>query len=142
MKAKELIVMFCLILIGYNSQCQTTYMKQMKESYLYDFKMSYFKTLLYEAFNRSNEIKKILLLDRSGYGEMILSYEDNKLIDSLVKIDNQIMVRDSLNTIGRVGEGAEGKHVFVYAIGRYQSKWLDSIANARCKIFLRNHKKD
>lgn len=111
------------------------YYHQMRESYLYAFKMNYFQRLLLEGFNRSDEIKNILILDRSGYGEPILSNQDIKITDSLVKIDNEIMVQDSLNSIGRVGEGAQGKHVFAYALYRYQGKWLDSLAKERYKIY-------
>jgi hypothetical protein len=129
-------IILCLLLTACNAQKVTkTEGQQLKESYLYAFKMGYFKSLLLEGFNRSDEIKNVLLFDRSGYGDQILSTHDIELIDSLVKMDNKVMVQDSLNSIGQVGEGAEGKHVFDYALGKYQSNWLDSIAKARLKIY-------
>jgi hypothetical protein len=140
MKVK-ILILFYILLIGCKTQYQVSYKKQMKESYLYEFKMGYFKSLLLEAFNRSDEIKNILLHDRSGYGEPILSLQDIKLTDSLIKIDNQILIQDSINKIGSVGEGAQGKHVFTYALYKFQSKWLDSLAKERYKIFMQDQKK-
>src|SRR6185295_15553702 len=140
MKMKIFKVMFCILLIGCKSQYQITYRKQMKESYLYAFKMNYFKRLLLDGFNKSDAIKNVLAADHSGYGEPILSIEDIELTDSLVNIDNKIMVLDSLNRIGRVSEGSQGKHIFDYALGKYQSKWLDSLARERYKIYKRKER--
>jgi hypothetical protein len=56
---------------------------------------------------------------------------DNKLIDSLTKVDNAKLATDSANSIGRVAEGAEGKHVLEFVIEKIESKWLDSLANNR-----------
>ena len=87
-------------------------------------------------------MKNILVIDRSGYGEPILSIQDIQFIDSLANIDNNTMVQDSLNRIGRVAEGAQGKPVFAYAMYKYQSKWLDSLAKARYKIYLLNQREE
>lgn len=123
------------------SSCKSTNFKsnfeQIKQSYLYDFKMTYFKKLLLESFNHSSAIKEILLIDRSGYGEPILSSFDYGLIDSLVKISNKKMVKDSTQSLGRVGEGAEGKRIFDFALRTYESKWLDSLAKVRYKKYVK-----
>ena len=135
MKVKKLVLLFCLLSVACKPY-RLTFKGQMSDSYLYDFKMMYFKKLLLESFNRSEEIKKILISDRSGYGEPLLSIEDYKILDSFVLIDRNRLVQDSLNSIGTIGEGAQGKHVFAFAIGRYNSKMLDSLAKARCKFYM------
>jgi hypothetical protein len=138
MKKNLYKAIFLLLLISCKTQYATNKdADQMRESYLYAFKMSYFKKLLIEGFNNSNAIKDVIAFDRSGYGEPILLMEDYKLIDSLVKIDNKLMMQDSLNRIGRVAEGVQGKHIFDYALNKYQSKWLDSLTKERFKIYKR-----
>ncbi|MBS1755539.1 MAG: hypothetical protein JST34_15975 [Bacteroidetes bacterium] len=107
----------------------------MKESFIYTFKITYFKKLLLEGFNNSPEITKVLLKDKSGYGEFILSIEDLHFIDSIVRADNKIMVADSIIRIGKVAEGSQGKHIFDYALKKYKSKWLDQISKQRAKIY-------
>ena len=62
-----------------------------------------------------------------------MTIDDYRLIDSLTKVDNNKLTMDSTNSIGRVAEGAEGKHILGYVIGKIQSKWLDSLANKRYK---------
>lgn len=133
------ITFLCWWIIGCKVQHSSTIAnRDLKVSFVYTFKISYFKHLLREGFNRSEAILGVLASDRSGYGEPILSLADNQLIDSLVTIENKKMVLDSLDRIGRVGEGAEGKHVFAYALNKFQSKWLDSLANERYKLFKRS----
>jgi hypothetical protein len=61
-----------------------------------------------------------------------------KYIDRLVEIDNQKMIQDSIARIGRGSEGAQGKRIFDYALLKYQSKWLDSIAKYRSNPFVKN----
>lgn len=85
-------------------------------------------------------MKNALAKDKSGYGEPILSIEDLTLIDSFSKVDNQSIVLDSIRRVGRVGEGVQGKQILSFALFRYQSKWLDSLAKERYKIFWRNSK--
>jgi hypothetical protein len=41
------------------------------------------------------------------------------------------MMCDSANSIGRVAEGAEGKHVFDLILKKFGHKWIDSIAELR-----------
>lgn len=128
----------CLLLWACKSSNHIhSYGMQMKESYVYDFKITYFKKLLIQGFDNSGAINMIIAADHSGYGEPILSLEDYKIIDSLVVIDKKTIIQDSLNSVGRVAEGAQGKHVLTYALYKFQSKWLDSLANARYKIFWR-----
>ena len=112
----------------------------MKEIYIPNFKLIYFKKLLIAGHNNTSEIKSIVYADHSGFSEPILSMEDYDLIDSLVKIDNNTMILDSINRIDRVAEGAEGKHVFGYALNKYQSNWLDKLSKERFKIYWRKEK--
>jgi hypothetical protein len=129
-------LIICLILLSCkteNTGFTNKYNKQIKESYLYDFKINYFKKLLIQGFDKSEAIISVVSSDRSGYGESILTMEDYKFLDSLVEVDKKIIMQDSLSRIGRVGEGAQGKHVFAYALHKFQSKWLNKIANSRFK---------
>lgn len=108
----------------------------LKEPFLYSFKLVYFQKLLLEGYNHSTEIKTILSQDKStGYGEPLLSKEDYKIIDSCAAINNQKMIQDSLQKIGKVSEGMQGKHIFTFALNGFQSKWLDSLAKARFEVY-------
>jgi hypothetical protein len=138
MQKSILVLMLPLLFLACNTTRQTnTYTAQIKEAYIYAFKVTYFKKLLTEGFNHSAAIKAVVTADRSGYGEPILSMEDYEAIDSIVKADNVVMMQDSAARRGRVAEGAEGKRVFDYALPKYQSKWLDSLAAARYKLYAR-----
>lgn len=119
-------------------QCKTmkenrTEIKQFKSTYLYQFKLTYTRKLLQAGFNHSAAITSILETDPQGFTERILSDADYQLIDSLVYLDNQIMMTDSTNRIGMVVEGAEGKHVISYLINKFEHKWIDSLAKVRYK---------
>jgi hypothetical protein len=118
----------------------SSYKKQIKEAYVFTFKVTYFKRLLTKAYNDSEAMKQAIAIDKSGYGEPLLSIEDLSLIDSFSKIDNQSIIMDSLNRVDKVGEGAQGKQIFSFALFKYQSKWLDSLANQRYKIFWKNNR--
>lgn len=107
----------------------------MKITYLRVFKMSYFRSVLREGFNNSEAFKSIFENQFSGYGEPLLYLEDLKLIRNLAIEANIKLTKDSIERIGRVGEGAEGRHVIAYALEAYNSKWLDSLAKARYKFF-------
>ena len=107
--------------------------KQFKSIYLDQFKLTYTRRLLKAGFNNSTSINSILETDPKGFTEPILSKSDYQLIDSLVFEDNLFMMADSTNRIGMVAEGAEGKHVLGYLIGKYESKWIDSLAKVRYK---------
>lgn len=131
----------CLLIIACKSQQETRlYNVQIKDSYLYTFKITYFKQLLIKGFNNNDAIRSIVNSDRSGFGEPILTLRDVVLIDSLTKIDSAVMVSDSIKTIGRVAEGAQGKHVFSFALYKFQSRWLDSLAKSQYKLYRRTKK--
>jgi len=110
----------------------------MEETYVFTFKITYFRQLLTEAFGNSDAIREALATDHSGFGEPILSIQDLALIDSFTKVDNQVIVLDSVDRVGRVGEGAQGKQILSFALFRYQSKWLDSLAKVRYKRYWRS----
>ena len=144
-KLKSTLTVFpILFIVAVSSSCKSTHTwtskKEMKEIYIPNFKLTYFKRLLIAGYNNTNEIKSIVFDDRSGYSESILSIKDYDLIDSLVKIDNHTMVLDSINRTGKVAEGAEGKHVFGYALNKFQSNWLDKLSKERFKIYWRKEK--
>src|SRR5215204_2305717 len=132
---KLILSIICLVLIIVSSSCKSTQAwtnkKEMKGIYIPNFKLTYFKKLLIEGYNNTNEIKSIVFADHSGFSEPILSMEDYDLIDSLAKINNDIMILDSIKRIGTVAEGAEGKHIFGYALNKYQSNWLDNLSKER-----------
>ena len=90
--------------------------------------------MLLKSYNNSKTIQEIIKLDHSGFTEPILTMEDYKLIDSLTAVDNQIMKIDSTNSIGKVAEGAEGKHPLGFILNKIESKWLDSLALKRLKL--------
>lgn len=132
-KTKMMVLIVCILILSCKSFTGLSYSQQMKEIYLYIFKLTYFKKLLLIGYNNSPEIKEVILTDQSGFSEIILTPADYLLIDSLVRIDNSILVQDSLNRIGRVAEGAEGKRIISYALEKYQSRWLDKLAKQRYK---------
>lgn len=139
MKKSLKCLLMCLVLIGCKPYEQSVkYKKQMEETYVFTFKITYFRQLLTEAFGNSDAIREALATDHSGFGEPILSIQDLALIDSFTKVDNQVIVLDSVDRVGRVGEGAQGKQILSFALFRYQSKWLDSLAKVRYKRYWRS----
>jgi hypothetical protein len=139
MRKKIIIILLLSFLFACKALKQSRNNKQIKDAYSYSFKITYFKKILLECFNKSNAILSVISIDQSGYGENILSLDGNNFIDSLAKLDNKIIIQDSINKIGRVAEGAQGKHIFDYAILKYESKWLDSLTKKRYKLFKKNH---
>lgn len=105
--------------------------KQFRQVYIDQFKLTYFRKVLSAGFNHSEAVKELIRFDRSGFTEPVLSVYDYRLIDSLVYLDNQYMAQDSAGSMGRVAEGAEGKHVLGYILNKLESKWLDSLAQSR-----------
>lgn len=139
MKKSLKCLLMCLVLIGCKPYEQSVkYKKQMEETYVFTFKITYFRQLLTEAFGNIDAIREALATDHSGFGEPILSIQDLALIDSFTKVDNQVIVLDSVDRVGRVGEGAQGKQILSFALFRYQSKWLDSLAKVRYKRYWRS----
>lgn len=102
-----------------------------KEIYLDQFKLVYFQMLLIKSYNNSKAINEIIAQDHSGFTEPVLSVKDLKLIDSLTTQDNLRLKADSASSIGRVAEGAEGKHTFTYILDMLDSRWIDSLAHER-----------
>ncbi|MBW0156071.1 MAG: hypothetical protein HYI21_14640 [Sediminibacterium sp. Gen4] len=117
------------------SQYSSSERRQMKEAYVYSFKITYFKKMLLSGFRNSNEIKSVLNEDYSSYGEIILTMDDFLFIDSIVAIDQGKLITDSANSIGRRAEGSAGKRVFDFALNRYESKWLNDVAKKRSKSY-------
>ena len=141
---KSTINALLILIVAVSFACKSTHSwtskKEMKDIYIPNFKLTYFKKLLIAGHNNTNEIKSIVFADQSGYSESILSSEDYDLIDSLVQLDNHTMILDSINRIGKAAEGTEGKHVFGYALNKYQSNWLDKLSKERFKIYWRKEK--
>jgi hypothetical protein len=128
---KTLTLFAALLLVG----CGTvkSERRQFKEVYIDQFKLTYFRKLLTASFNHSEAVKNLIEFDRSGFTEPVLTGKDYNFIDSLVYLDNQVLVADSIRSIGTVAEGAEGKHVFNFILTKMQSKWLDRLAYKRYK---------
>ncbi|RYG49917.1 MAG: hypothetical protein EOO01_11850 [Chitinophagaceae bacterium] len=95
-------------------------------------------TLLKKGFNNSPEYLKAVALDNSHFTEPLLSEESYNLIEKYTTQDNDLMTKDSLESFGRRAEGGEGKQVFYFALEKYNSKWLDSIAKVQAKMYLKN----
>lgn len=120
------------------SNCKTSgnsasHKKVFKQIYVDQFKLTYFRSLLLKSYNNSEDIKNIINLDKSGFTEPILTIADYRLIDSLTTADNIQLTVDSTTSIGRVAEGAEGKHILGYVLKKLESKRLDSVARKRYK---------
>ncbi len=130
-------IAFLLLLLTF-TQCTTSRQRILKqqynEIYIHQFKLTYFKKLLQAGFNNSEAVKSIITFDNSGFTEPVLTNEDYQLIERLVQADQQQMRADSVARIGRVAEGAEGKHVFSHIITKLEGKWLDSLAKERYKL--------
>jgi hypothetical protein len=137
MKLTFAMILFCLFFAACKSSYQSTQKRQMKQTYIYVFKLTYFTKILIVGFNNSEAIKAKIAKDGSGYGEPLLSAEDYRLIDSFIIIDNAKMVQDSINRIGKFSEGIQGKHVLTTALYKFQSKWLDNLAKERYRIYKR-----
>ena len=126
------VLLISIIGIRCKSSHNSTSQKQINEFiYVDQFKLTYFRQLLVKGFNNSNAVQEIIKFDKSGFAEPILTMDDLNLIDSLTTVDNLRMQLDSTRRVGRVAEGAEGKHPLGYILEKIESKWLDSIANKR-----------
>nr|WP_315175382.1 hypothetical protein [uncultured Flavobacterium sp.] len=134
---KKLITIFYIFIVFSCSTTRTT--QENKNIYIDEFKLKYFAGCLKHGFDNSNEIRKLLEIDKSGYGELILG-EKYFFIDSLARITAKKIKLDSLNSIGRKAEGSAGKHVFSECLCNYNSKWLDSIAKSENTKRLKNER--
>lgn len=135
---KTFIYFFVLLVSIIGLQCKsiqnsTSQVAVYKSIYIDQFKLTYFRQMLIKGYNNSKAIQEIIKLDHSGFTEPILTMDDYQLIDSLTIVDNQKMQLDSASSIGRVAEGAEGKHPLGFILDKINSKWLDSLANKRYK---------
>lgn len=105
-----------------------------KSIYVNQFKLAYVRQVLVKAYNNSDCIQHMIKFDKSGFHEPVLTRADDELIDSLTTQDETKMELDSANSIGRVAEGAEGKHPLGFILDKLESKWLDSLAEKRYRI--------
>lgn len=136
MKRLMIMVVTAILYVSCNpAQYSRSEKRQMKETYVYSFKATYFRKMLLAGFWNSPEIQTILKEDHSYYGETILSMQDFQFIDSIVAVDKARMIADSAASIGRVAEGAAGKRVFDCVLTRYQSKWLNDVAVKRSRSY-------
>jgi hypothetical protein len=126
------ILSFSVLYLGCKPHYQSS-KSQFKEIYVNQFKLIYAKQLLRKSYNNSVPINTVLKDDRSGYVEPILTDEDYKYIDSITTVEANKIKIDSIESIGRVAEGAEGKHVLGFLIQRLESTELNRIVKRRCK---------
>lgn len=80
------------------------------------------------------QINSILIEDRSGFTEPILTEKDYNYIDSITTSDVNKIKIDSTQSIGRVAEGAEGKHILSFLLTRIESAELNKIIKSRYRI--------
>ena len=123
----------CLLLCGLlilTACSPSKNMERDKQLYIDEFKLFYFKMCLESGFD-NQEIKILNSIDKSGMTDMPLGLHTYKMIDSLT-------VTSVFRMVSKEGEGAEGaagKHVYSECLSTYNSKWLDSVANAEYKKF-------
>ena len=133
-KCSTLLIFITLVCAQCQSIQKTHFLrKEYKSIYIDQFKLTYFRQLLIKGYNNSKAIQEIIKFDHSGFTEPILTLDDYKLIDSLTTVVGKKMQIDSTNSIGRVAEGAEGKHPLGFILYNLTSKCLDSIAHKRYK---------
>lgn len=129
----NLLITVCFLFATCHSSHSVVHSKEFKQIYIDQFKLTYFRSVLLKCYNNSEDIENIIHLDKSGFTEPILTIADYHLIDSLTTADNIKLVEDSTISIGRVAEGAEGKHILGFVMKKLQSKWLDNLAKSRYK---------
>ena len=127
------ILLFVILVIGckpkfYSFECQ------FKEIYMNQFKLVYTKQLLKKSYNNSVSINLILNEDKSGFTEPILTQEDYIYIDSITTIEAKKIKIDSTESIGKVAEGAEGKHILSYLIAKIENNDFNKLIKKRSRI--------
>ena len=127
-------IFFAFLLIGCKTQNQDPYRGEFKEIYIDQFKLVYVKVLFRKCYNNSPQVKQILFEDKSGFTEPILTEADYDFIDSLTTIEKLKIHKDSIESIGTVAEGAEGKHFFNFLIKKIESPDLKKLAKMRYRI--------
>ena len=126
------IISFVIVCFG----CKTHYhsvRSQFKEIYVSQFKLTYTRQLLKKSYNNSVHINSVLIEDKSGFTEPILTDVDYRYIDSITTIEANKIKIDSAESFGRVAEGAEGKHVLSFLVQRLESTDLNRIIKSRCR---------
>lgn len=127
------IILFAILFVSCKSNYQS-FRSQFKEIYVNQFKLTYTKQLLKKSYNNSMQINSILIEDRSGFTEPILTEKDYNYIDSITTSDVNKIKIDSTQSIGRVAEGAEGKHILSFLLTRIESAELNKIIKSRYRI--------
>lgn len=130
--AQILWTIFIPLLIGCSTSSQNSWNQHMKEAYISDVKQVYFRDCLKHGFD-NEEIRKLNRIDRSIMTDGVLGVSLYEKLDSLSKLTAQRMIQDSINSVGRVAEGAEGKSVYGSCLREYNSAWLDSLARKEWK---------
>lgn len=116
--------------------CKThshSFRSQFKEIYVSQFKLTYTEQLLKKSYNNSVHINSVLIEDKSGFTEPILTDVDYRYIDSITTIEANKIKIDSAESFGRVAEGAEGKHVLSFLVQRLESTDLNRMIKSRCR---------
>ena len=113
----KFICSFILLITVTGLHCKSTNKSTSQKAicnsiYIDQFKLAYLRQVLVKGFNNSKAVQELIDLDHSGFTEPILTKDGLQLIDSLTTIDGIKMKIDSINRIGRVAEGAEGKTPF------------------------------
>ncbi len=127
------ILLFAFLFISCKSNYKS-FESQFKEIYVNQFKLIYTKQLLKKSYNNSVHINSILVEDRSGFTEKILTEKDYNFIDSITTIEANKIKIDSTESIGRVAEGAEGKPILSFLLSRIESAELNNIIKSHYKI--------
>ena len=131
--SKFSIILFVILFVSCKSNYKS-FGSQFKEIYVNEFKLTYTKQLLKKSYNNSIHINSILIEDRSGFTEPILTEKDYKYIDSITTTEANKIKIDSIESIGRVAEGAEGKHILSFLLTRIESAELNKIIKSRYRI--------
>lgn len=126
-----------IILLIIITSCATQ--KNIKERLVLteDYKRVYFTKCLYYGFNNSKAIIEVLQQDNSVNSEYAQGKKNYKIIDSLAKITNEKIKKDStvmFQTDDR------GKPVLYGCLNGYTSKWLDSIAKTTYGLKIKKYK--
>jgi hypothetical protein len=128
----SIILFLPICVFGCESIQKTSGKRRMyKQIYLNQFKLTYVRHVLLKTYHYSPEIKAVLSEDHSGFTEPVLTDADYQFIDSLSSADYQQLVIDSANSIGRVAEGAEGKHTLQMLLTKIESKSIERLARTR-----------
>lgn len=107
--------------------CKTSKSAVEKNTYVKEFKLTYFCDCLKHGFNNSTEVNALLKSDKSHFGELILGRKYS-FIDSLAIETSKQIKLDSIQSYASRSEGTQGKKVFSKCLSEYSSKWLERLA--------------